>query len=184
MRLRVMVVNDALVAAGCDVLDGNGMDAQLAARVTAAAPDVIIIDTDSPDRDTLEHLCCVSRDCARPVVMFTHDDDSEKMRAALRAGVSAYVVRGLEPERIRPIVDLAMARFEASQALNRELAQAQASLAERKLIERAKGIVMAQRQCPEDEAYRALRRLAMDRGQRLNEVAQAIVEAHDLLKKV
>ncbi|MBI3496773.1 MAG: ANTAR domain-containing protein, partial [Proteobacteria bacterium] len=103
------------------------------------------------------------------------------MRAALEAGVSAYVVDGLSVERVRPIVEVALARFEQWQALRRELDQAQTNLAERKLIERAKGIVMKQRRCTEDEAYALLRKLAMDRNQRLAQVAESVITMAELL---
>jgi response regulator NasT len=142
---------------------------------------VIIIDRDSPDRDTLEHVCMITRDDPRPIVMFTQDQNRTLMRAALEAGVSAYVVDGLSVERVRPIVEVALARFEQWQALRRELDQAQTNLAERKVIERAKGIVMKQRRCTEDEAYAMLRKLAMDRNQRLAHVAESVITMAELL---
>ena len=123
----------------------------------------------------------ITRDDPRPIVMFTQDQDRTLMRAALEAGVSAYVVDGLSVERVRPIVEVALARFEQWQALRRELDQAQANLAERKVIERAKGIVMKQRGCTEDEAYAMLRKLAMSRNQRLAQVAESVVTMAELL---
>lgn len=123
----------------------------------------------------------ITRDDPRPIVMFTQDQDRTLMREALEAGVSAYVVDGLSVERVRPIVEVALARFEQWQALRRELDQAQTNLAERKVIERAKGIVMKQRGCTESEAYVLLRKLAMDRHQRLAHVAESVITMAELL---
>jgi response regulator NasT len=191
MTLRVLLVDEdperaatlraALQAAGYEVVSEARSAVELIGRVRAVKPDVIIIDRDSPDRDTLEHVCMVTRDDPRPIVMFTQDKDQARMREALKAGVSAYVVDGLSAERVRPIVDVALARFEQWQALRQELDQAQASLAERKVIERAKGILMKQRKCSEDEAYRLLRKTAMDRNQRLAEVAENVIAMASLL---
>lgn len=178
---RAAIVEPALREAGYDVVTVVDTATEMLAQVRARRPDVIIIDRDSPDRDTLEHVCMITRDDPRPIVMFTQDKDQSLMREALKAGVSAYVVDGLSVERVRPIVEVALVRFEQWQALRRELDQAQANLAERKLIERAKGIVMKQRGCSEDEAYRALRKMAMDRGKRLVSVAETLVAAEDLL---
>ncbi len=193
MTLRVMLVDEheeratllegALAQAGYKVAARVAADADLPARVRQLKPDIVIIDTESPDRDTLEHMCCLSREETRPVVMFTHDGDPEKIRTAMRAGVSAYVVGGLSSERIRPIIDVAMARFQEFQALRQELDRANNALAERKLVERAKGIVMKQRGCTEDEAYRLLRKMAMDRNKRLADVAETLAAAEDLLAR-
>lgn len=178
---RAAVVEPALREAGYEVVTVVGTATEMLAQVRARRPDVIIIDRDSPDRDTLEHVCMITRDDPRPIVMFTQDKDRTLMREALEAGVSAYVVDGLSVERVRPIVEVALARFEQWQALRRELDQAQTNLAERKLIERAKGIVMKQRRCTEDEAYVLLRKLAMDRNQRLAQVAESVITMAELL---
>ena len=143
--------------------------------------DVIIIDTESPSRDTLEQICVMSRDDPRPVVMFTHDGETEKIRAATRAGVTAYVVNGLDGNRLKPIMDAAMVRFEEYQAMRQELESTATRLAERKDIERAKGILMKQRGLDEEAAYQALRKLAMERGKRLGEIARQVVQAAELL---
>ncbi|MEO8333250.1 MAG: ANTAR domain-containing protein, partial [Gallionella sp.] len=132
-------------------------------------------------RDTLEHLCIISRDQPRPIVMFTHDDDSEKIRAALRAGVSAYVVNGLKSERLRSIMDVAIARFDEFHSMRRNLEKAENQLAERKDIDRAKGILMKQRGWSEEESYQALRKMAMDKGMKLAEVARHVVAVAELL---
>ena len=191
MGLRVLLVDDdterattlraALRAAGYKVIGEVRSAVELMARVRATRPDVIIIDRDSPDRDTLEHLCMITRDDPRPIVMFTQDRDQAMMHKALKAGVSAYVVDGLSAERVRPIVEVALARFEQWQALRQELDQAQANLAERKVIERAKGIVMKQRSCSEEEAYRLMRKTAMDRNVRLSQVAENVIAMAELL---
>lgn len=191
MSLRVLLVDEsrqrtdllmaALLAAGHEVVVMASADEDLQACVEREQPDVIIMDMDAPCRDTLEHVCMITRDQRRPVVMFTHDNDREKIRAAVKAGVSAYIVGGLSSERVQPIIEVAMARFEEYQALRRELEKAHSTLAERKVIERAKGIVMQQRGCSEDEAYRLLRKAAMDKGQRLYDVAHVLVSAADLL---
>lgn len=191
MSLCVMLVDDdetraalleqALAQAGYKVAARVVADANLPARVRELKPDVVIIDTESPDRDTLEHMCCLSREESQPVVMFTHDGDPEKIRTAMRAGISAYVVGGLSSERIRPIIEVAMARFQEFRALRQDLERANTALADRKLVERAKGIVMKQRSCSEDEAYRTLRKMAMDRGKRLADVAETLTAAEDLL---
>ena len=139
-------------------------------------PDVIVIDTDAPDRDTLEHVCMISRDQPRPIVLFTDDDDVSRMKQAMRAGVTSYVVKGTAPERIKPILQVAMLRFEEHQALRQDLSLAQNQLAERKLIERAKGIVMQQKKVSEDAAYNLMRKMAMQRNTKLADIAAQIIE--------
>jgi response regulator NasT len=153
----------------------------LSREVEKTQPDVIIIDLHSPDRDTLEHVIVISQDQPRPIVMFSADGDSAKIRDAVSAGVSAYIVNGLSVERIDPIIQVAIARFQALQSLREELADAQTQLADRKHIERAKGILMQQKNMSEDEAYRALRKLAMDRNLKLAEVAEQVINVHKLL---
>jgi response regulator NasT len=178
---RAAIVEPALRAAGYEVVTVVDTATEMLAQVRAMKPDVIIIDSDSPDRDTLEHVCMITRDDPRPIVMFTQDADRALMHEALKAGVHAYVVDGLSAERVQPVVNVALARFEQWQALRQELGQAQASLAERKVIERAKGILMKQRRCDEEEAYRLLRKTAMDKNQRLAQVAENIIEMARLL---
>ena len=174
---RAAIVHGSLKQLGYEVVGSLASGARLYMEVARLNPDVVIIDVNSPDRDTLEHLVCLRRDAPRPVVMFAHDDDKAKIRAAIQAGVSAYVVRGLSTDRIRPIVEVAIARFEEHRALRAELSAAKARLDERKLVERAKGIVMQRNGCSEDEAYSTLRHLAMTRQQSLADVAQAVLAA-------
>lgn len=169
---RAEVLQQALARAGYDVIAYAPSTFDLHRQVGALKPDIIIIDTDSPDRDTLENLCVVTRDDPRPVVMFTHDGDSDKIRAATQAGVSAYVVDGMAGERIGPIINAAVARFEQFQALKRELDDSEEKLADRKVIERAKGILIKTRKLSEEEAYRALRKQAMETNSRLADVAR------------
>lgn len=172
---RAEVLQRALARAGYEVIAYVSSTFDLHRQVSALQPDIIIIDTDSPDRDTLENICVVSRDEPRPVVMFTHDGDSEKIRAATLAGVSAYVVDGMSGERMRPIIDAAVARFEQFQALKRELDNMEVKLADRKVIERAKGVLMKSRNLSEEDAYRALRKQAMQSNARLAAVAAQVV---------
>jgi response regulator NasT len=178
---RAAQLQAALHVAGYTVTAHVATAVDLLAQVRATEPDVIIIDRNSPDRDTLEHVCLVTRDQPRPIVMFSDNGDRAAIRAAVDAGVSAYVVGGLTAERIRPIVDVAMARFEQFQAMRQELVKAMTTLEERKLIERAKGIVMKRRLVSEDEAYKLLRKQAMERNQRLAQVAENVIAMEELL---
>lgn len=189
--LRVMLVDDSheeesplnegLLAAGYDVVVVSASGLALAERVTKLAPDVIIIDTESPSRDVLEHVSVVSAHAPRPIVLFTDDGKNSSIQAALKAGVSAYVVAGIQADRLQPILDVAVARFQHEQALREELRDAQTKLVERKMIERAKGILMKQKGISEEEAFRLLRNLAMDRNAKLLDVAQQVVDVAKLL---
>jgi len=145
-------------------------------------PDVVIVDSESPTRDTLENLATLSAHNPRPVVVFTDDDSRAPMQRALRAGVSAYVIAGLQTERLEPVLQVAIARFEQEAALRAQLNKAEQQLAGRKLIERAKGVLMAEAGLDEDAAYKRLRKLAMDRGKRLADVAQSVIDAQELLR--
>jgi response regulator NasT len=191
MVLRVMLIDEntgrsallerALLDAGHEVAAKIAADEDLLGRVKEIQPDVIIIDIESPDRDTLEHMHSISREQPKPIVMFAEKGDSETIGDAIRAGVSAYVVDGLSSNRVKPILEVAIARFREFQALRDELDKARSSLAERKVIEKAKGIIMKQRGYTEQEAYGALRKLAMDRNQRMADVARNVVEISELL---
>jgi len=172
---RAQVV-ESLRRTGCSVIERTAMTIGMIADLAATAPDVIVIDADAPDRDMLEHVCIISRNQPRPIVMFTDDDDAAKIKQAIRAGVTSYIVKGIDPARIKPILQVAMTRFEEHQALRRDLTEAQTQLAERKLIERAKGIVMKQKDIGEDEAYRLLRKMAMDRNAKLADIAAQVVD--------
>ena len=145
-------------------------------------PDVVILDSESPSRDTLEHLATVSSACPRPVVVFSEDASHEPMQQAIKAGVSAYVIAGLQPQRLLPVLQVAIARFEQERELRGQLEMAQTQLSERKWVDKAKGLLMDEIGLSEEQAFAHLRKLAMDRGQRLAEVAQRVVQARDLLK--
>jgi len=178
---RTLVLREGLEAAGYEVAATLASPLELLRAVETTKPDVIIIDTESPSRDVLEHVVLVTRDQPRPIVMFSGDDAPDAIRGAVRAGVSAYVVDGLDATRVKSIVDVAVARFDEHQKLRAELAEANLKLSERKLVERAKGILMNARGMPEEEAFHTLRRMAMDRGKRLSEVARQVIDMKDLL---
>lgn len=156
-------------------------DTFLEERLAQLQPDMIIVDAESEARDSLEHVVMATRDARRPIVLFTNDNDTTHVKDAVAAGVSAYIVAGLSAERIRPILDVAMARFEHEQGLRRELADARTELQDRKVIDRAKGLLMQRQNLNEKAAYDKLRKAAMDKGLRLGEVAQRILDAADLL---
>lgn len=156
-------------------------DTFLDERLAQLQPDMIIVDAESEARDSLEHVVMATRDARRPIVLFTNDNDTTHVKDAVAAGVSAYVVAGLSPDRIRPILDVAMARFEHEQGLRRELANAKTELHDRKIIDRAKGVLMQRQGLTEQAAYEKLRKAAMDKSLRLSEVAQRILDVADLL---
>lgn len=178
---RSAILEQALSDAGYRITVRTAGTHKLLQQVREARPDVILIDIDLPDRDTLEQLREIGQDQPRPIVMFAERSDPETTAAALRAGVSAYVVDDLNPRRLQPIMDVAIARFREYQALRRELEETRSRLAERKVIEKAKGLLMAQRNLNEEEAYQTLRKLAMDRNQRIGEVARTVVSLLELL---
>ena len=156
-------------------------DTFLAERLAQLQPDMIIVDAESEARDSLEHVVMATRDAPRPIVLFTNDSDTTHVKDAVAAGVSAYIVAGLSPERIRPILEVAMARFEHEQGLRGELADAKSELQNRKVIDRAIGLLMQRQQLSEQAAFEKLRKAAMDKGLRIGEVAQRMLDAADLL---
>jgi response regulator NasT len=170
-----------LLENGYNVVATLPADPFLPERLSQIDPDMIIVDAESQARDTLEHVVMATRDERRPIVLFTNDADTSEVGAAIAAGVTAYVVAGLAPDRVKPVLDVAMARFQHEESLRRELAQARTQLSERKTIDRAKGILMARHTLTEDQAYARLRKTAMDRGMKLADVAQRIVDVADLL---
>jgi two-component system, response regulator / RNA-binding antiterminator len=178
---RTAILRESLEEAGYEVAAALASPLELLREVEAMKPDVIIIDTESPTRDVLEHVVLITRDQPRPIVMFASDDAPDTIREAVRAGVSAYVVDGLDASRVKSIVEVAVARFDEHQRLRAELADANLKLSERKLVERAKGILMKARGLDEDAAFQALRRMAMDRGKRLAEIARQVIDMADLL---
>jgi len=188
--VRVLVADDvperaemlvrALTENGCAVVDLSPAGPSLPNRVIESEPDVILINVDSPSRDTLEQLTMLNSRCPRPVVMFASDEARDTIEAAVHAGVSAYVTSGLGQTRVRAIIDVAIARFQQYQQLKEQLQTTRATLEERVLVDRAKGLIMKQRRCSEDEAYRWLRKTAMDRKQRIGEVAAEVIDAAGL----
>jgi len=170
-----------LLANGYNIVAVLPIDAFLPERIAQIQPDMIVVDAQSQARDTLEHVVMSTRDERRPIVLFTDDADTSHVGAAIAAGVTAYVVDGLAPERIKPVLDVALARFQHEEALRRELADARTQLSDRKLIDRAKGLLMSRQQLSEDEAYARLRKTAMDRGLRVAEVAQRLIDVADML---
>ena len=190
--LRVMLVDDdperralvagALAGSGLSVVAELATADDLLRAVSSCMPDVVIVDLESPDRDILEHMRCLSRDNPHPVVMFATASDSDTIREAIEAGVSAYVVDGLSPGRVRAVVEVAIARFRQYASLQSELAAARTSLAQRKLIDRAKGILMTRGGRSENDAYHALRKLAMDQNKTIAEIAQGVIDTAELFK--
>jgi response regulator NasT len=179
---RVGLIRDELIEQGYVVVGVVDSAVTIHDTVLRLQPDVVIVDAESPSRDTLEHLATISSTSPRPVVVFSEDASEAPMRQALKAGVSAYVIAGLQPQRLAPVLQVAIARFDQDRALREQLGEAQMQLSERKLVERAKGILMDEVGLNEEQAHRHLRKLAMDRGQRLGQVAERIVAARDLLR--
>lgn len=189
--LRILVIDESRVRAaelcGGLAMAGHQVAAvlpsalDLTAQIERIKPDIILIETDSPSRDTLENLAVMDRDLPRPVIILTPEGDTDVMRAAFKAGVSAYVVDNLDLARLKPIIDVAIARFESYQSVKQELAAATRKLSERKVVEQAKGILMKSRGLAEDEAYAALRKLAMERAQPLAKVAGDLLAMAKLL---
>jgi two-component system, response regulator / RNA-binding antiterminator len=170
-----------LLESGYNIVAVLPADPFLPERLAQIGPDMIIIDAESQARDTLEHVVIATRDARRPIVLFTNDGDTSHVGDAIAAGVTAYVVAGLAPERVKPVLEVALARFRHEENLRRELADARTQLSDRKVVDRAKGILMTRHGLTEDEAYGRLRKSAMDRGMKIAEVAQRIVDVADLL---
>lgn len=180
-RIRASIIEDGLREAGYGrvavIHDVN----EVARTIQATMPDVMFIDLENPKRDTLEHFFSLSRAIQRPIAMFVDRSDGAMIEKAVEAGVSAYVVDGLKKERVKPILDMAISRFNAFSRLTRELEQARSELEDRKIIEQAKGILMKTRGLAEAEAYALLRSTAMNQNRRLVDIAQSLVTAADLL---
>jgi two-component system, response regulator / RNA-binding antiterminator len=179
---RAAIVEEGLRAAGVARVVVIAETEDLLARLAEVSPDVVVIDLESPSRDLLEQMFHVSRAVERPVAMFVDQSDTAMMQAAVDAGISAYVVDGLKPERVKTIIDIAILRFNAFARLQRELSEAKNELADRKVIERAKGLLMQLKGLKEDEAYALLRRTAMNEKRKLADIARSIVTAADLLR--
>ena len=179
--LRSRSLRIGLLQNGCNIVAVLPADVFLPERLAQIGPDMIIVDAESANRDTLEHVVMATRDARRPIVLFTEDNDTTHVRDAIAAGVTAYVVAGLAPDRVKPVLDVALARFQHEEHLRSELADARNQLTDRKLIDRAKGLLMQRQGLSEDEAYARLRKTAMDKGLKIGEVAQRILDVADLL---
>ncbi len=179
--IRASIIEEGLADAGhCKVTvihEVNGV----ARLIETLQPDVIIIDIESPNRDMMEHMFQLTRSVSRPIAMFVDRSDTASIEAAVDAGVSAYIVDGLKKERVKPILDMAVSRFNAFSRLQRELAEARNALEERKIIERAKGILMKMRGLSEEEAFALLRQSAMNEKKKIADIAQSVVTAAGLL---
>jgi two-component system, response regulator / RNA-binding antiterminator len=175
-----LAISSALADAGHLVLGVRAGDASLPEAMARLKPDVVVVKTDSAVRDVLEHIVMATRDARRPIVMFTDDGDRPTMRSALGAGVSAYVVKGLRPERVHAVIDVAMERFATEQALRSELSAAKSELADRKTIDRAKRLLISKKGMSEPEAHRMLQDMAMKKGLRLRDAAERVIEAVSL----
>ncbi|MCX8279773.1 ANTAR domain-containing response regulator [Phyllobacterium sp. 0TCS1.6C] len=180
-RIRASIIEEGLREAGHDHVSLVHEIDGLARQIERIQPDVIVIDIETPNRDMLEHLFQLTRIVRKPIAMFVDRSDSSSIEAAVEAGVSAYVVDGLRKERVKPILDMAVSRFRAFSRLQQELADAKTALQERKVVERAKGILMKSRQLTEEEAYVLLRQSAMNEKKKLSDIAQSVVLAANLL---
>jgi response regulator NasT len=180
-RPRASIIEDGLREAGHDAVTVVHGVVGIAARIEALQPDVIVIDLANPNRDMLENMFQLSRAVKRPIAMFVDRSDAASIEAAIDAGVSAYVVDGLKKERVKAILDMAVIRFNAFSRMARELEDARTELQDRKLVDRAKGILMKSRGLSEQEAYGLLRKTAMNQNRKMSEVAQSLVTAAGLL---
>jgi len=180
-RERADVIEEGLREAGYRDIHHISQMSGLLERLSELAPDVILIDLENPNRDVLEQMFEVSRLVSRPIAMFVDDSDMSMIEAAVEAGVGAYVVDGLKKERIKAILATAITRFNTFSRLQSELQATKAALAERKVIDRAKAILMKAKGLTEDEAYALLRKTAMSQSRKISEIAQSIVTAAELL---
>lgn len=181
-HLRAAILEDGLRASGIETVTVIRERANLLRKLVMIDPDVVIIDLENPSRDELEQMFQVSRVVARPVAMFVDQSDSAMTEAAVDAGVSAYIVDGLKRERVKSIVDMAISRFNAFSRLRSELEAARNELADRKVIERAKSILMNSRKLSEAQAYELMRKTAMNQNRKLAEIAKSVVIAAGLLE--
>jgi len=181
-RLRAAIIEEGLREAGHEAVEVLHSVNEAARRIVESSPDVVVIDLENPGRDQLEHFFSLSRALQKPIAMFVDKSDAGAIGAAIEAGVSAYVVDGLRKDRVKPILDMAVLRFNAYSRLKAELDEAKTALEERKIIDRAKAILMRQRNLTEAEAYALLRTTAMNQNRRIVEIAQSLVTAAGLLE--
>jgi response regulator NasT len=178
---RSRLLRIGLLEAGYNLVATLPADVFLTERLAQLQADMVIVDAESDARDALEHVVMATRDERRPIVMFTNDSDTRPMKEAVAAGVTAYIVAGLSPERIQPILTIALARFKHEQALLAELDNARLELSDRKLIDRAKGLLMQRQGFNEQAAYARMRKAAMNKGVKLAEIAKQMLEMAELL---
>ncbi|MFD2648754.1 ANTAR domain-containing response regulator [Devosia albogilva] len=179
--IRASIIEAGLREAGHEAVQVITDIDGVARRIGEIAPDVVIVDLENPNRDVLEHFFAISRSLKRPIAMFVDKSDPSEIEAAVEAGVSAYVVDGLRKDRIKPILDMAIVRFRAFSRLQDELEAARSELEGRKIIDKAKGILMSTRGLTEEQAYGLLRSTAMNQNRRIVEIAQALITASELL---
>ena len=177
--VRAAILEDGLREAGFERVSMLSKRVDLLRQIVDIDPDVIFIDLENPNRDVLEQMFQVSRAVHRPVAMFVDESDAERTEAAMRAGVSAYIVNDLRKERVKPILDMTISRFHVFNQLQEELEKTKQELVDRKLIDRAKGILMSRHQLSEDDAFALMRKSAMDAKQRLSDVARRVLQTSD-----
>jgi response regulator NasT len=180
-RIRAAIIETGLREAGHSRVTIVSEMTGIVRRIAEIAPDVIVVDLENPNRDQLEHMLQMSRVVERPIAMFVDRSDNDMMASAIEAGVSAYVIDGLRQDRVKPILDMAIARFNAYSRLRSELEDTRRALEDRKAIDRAKAILMRTRGMSEDEAHHLLRRTAMQQSRRMGEVARALVASAELI---
>ncbi|MBL8806680.1 MAG: ANTAR domain-containing response regulator [Rhodospirillales bacterium] len=180
-RIRAAIIEEGLREAGHDRVTLVHDVSALVRRISEINPDVIVIDLETPNRDMLENMFQLSRTVKRPVAMFVDHSDNASIEAAVDAGVSAYIVDGLRKERVKPILQMAISRFNAFARMERELEEARGELENRKVIDRAKGLLMKSRGLSEDDAYALMRKTAMNQNRKIVDVAQSLVTVADLL---
>ena len=180
--VRAAIIDEGLREAGFTDLVRMGATHGLVAAIETHDPDVVVIDLEDPSRDALADMFLVSQHVKRPITMFVDQSDAASIEAAVEAGVSAYIVDGLKKERLKPILQTCISRFNAFRKLREELDEVRSQLDDRKLIDRAKGIVMRLKELPEEEAYALMRRTAMNEKRKLVEIARSIITAAEVLK--
>lgn len=190
MKLKVMLVDEdslrtemltaSLVKAGFEVSGRVSCDDDILAGIHVCLPDVLVIDMDSPDDHIFNQLVEINKECPKPIVFFADKGESKVIKQAVKIGVSAFIVDGLTAHRVKPVIELAIARFKEMQSLYQELSKSKENLEERKVVERAKGILMSKKNVSEDDAYKSLRKLAMEQNKKLIDVARSMIELSEL----
>lgn len=178
---RMALLRQELLSGGNEVVAQLSPEDDLLKAVATCHPDVILIEVDAPSRDTLESLGQIGRDQPRPIMLFAQHIDAQTARRAMRAGVSAYVVDGMTPTRLKSVIDIAIARFDEHQALRQALEETRTQLADRRDVDRAKGVLMQRRRLTETEAHELLRKMALERRMKIGDAARSLLAAAELL---